>query len=312
MIHKKILALDGGGIKGVFAASFLSTIEETVGHSVGDYFDLIAGTSTGGILALALGTGLPPSRILSFYEDFGPAIFEANLFRRILRTPFLSRYNSTKLRECLGTVFGNKELGDSTKRLVIPCTNLENGEVYVFKTAHNPRLSVDYRTKMVDVALATGAAPTYFPVHRPASGIPFIDGGIWANNPTGISVVEAVSVLSWPPESLKVLSIGCPTAPLGIDWGRRLGLGLVYWGPRIANLFLTAQSSASLGVAQLIAGTDNVFRICPTVAEGRFGLDATNEIASLKGLGTSEARKAISQLRPAFFSERAAPFTPSV
>jgi len=73
---RKILSIDGGGIKGVFPASFLTTIEDSIGDRVSNYFDLIVGTSTGGIIALGLGLGLPAKDILSFYEEKGSAIFK--------------------------------------------------------------------------------------------------------------------------------------------------------------------------------------------------------------------------------------------
>ena len=75
---KRILAIDGGGIKGVFPAAFLATVEDTIKRNVADYFDLIVGTSTGGIIALGLGLGLSAKELLAFYEEHGPIIFKGN------------------------------------------------------------------------------------------------------------------------------------------------------------------------------------------------------------------------------------------
>src|SRR5713226_6315907 len=145
MIHpvRKILSLDGGGIKGVFAASFLASVEESLGARIGDYFDLIVGTSSGGILALGLGMELPAKRILEFYETCGPGIFRRSWLSRFYAPLFLGRYDPALLRRALQNVFGTAKLGDSKKRLVIPSMNLETGEVHVFKTAHHPRLQTD-------------------------------------------------------------------------------------------------------------------------------------------------------------------------
>jgi uncharacterized protein len=307
---RKILALDGGGIKGVFAAAFLANLEEILNVDIGQYFDLIVGTSTGAIVALALGRNLSAQRILGFYETYGPVIFRRTIVSRILAPLFLGRYDALPLRDSLKTVFGTASLGDSKRRLVIPSMNLETGEVHVFKTAHHPRLQADYKTSMVDVALASAAAPTYFPVHRPDSGTPFVDGGMWANNPVASAVVEAISLLEWPRESLRVLSVGCTFAPLNVRWGRKLRLGTLYWGPKITDVFLSGQSSGSLGTAQLLAGKENVFRISPVVPNGRFGLDVTREIASLKGLGNTEARKWMPALQSVFFQNVAEAFSP--
>ena len=301
--ERRILAIDGGGIKGIFPASFLATVEDSIRDRVANYFDLIVGTSTGGIIALGLGLKLSAKEILAFYEEFGPRIFGGN--RRL--GWFRSKYNSIPLKEALEACFGEKKLGDSKKRLVIPSLNLENGEVYIYKTAHHPRLERDYKEKAVNVALAATAAPTYFPTHRSAAGTPLIDGGLWANNPVGAAVVEAITVLDWPRDSLKVLSLGC-TEPLNVNWGRRIPLGKSYWAFKLLDVFMHAQSHGSLGTAKLLAGHDNIIRIAPSVSHGRFSLDGTKEINSLKGLGDSEARNAMPKLREVFFTNPAEPF----
>ena len=307
---KRILAIDGGGIKGVFPASFLATVEDSIGDNVANYFDLIVGTSTGGIIALGLGLGLSAKEILAFYEESGPLIFGGNRLLRLFRWLSTTKYSSARLKKELEGRFGGKKLSDSTKRLVIPCLNLETGEVHVYKTAHHPRLVRDYKEKAVDVALAAAAAPTYFPPHRSSTGIPLIDGGIWANNPVCVAVVEAITLLDWPRDSLKVLSIGCTTEPLKIKRRRLSALGALYRTKKLLNLFMLPQSKAALGMANLLAGHGNVIRIDKTMPAGRFSLDNTGEIASLKGLGDTEARKALPQLQEIFFGNPAEPFNP--
>lgn len=302
---KKILSIDGGGIKGVFPASFLASIEKTLGEPVASYFDLIVGTSTGGIIALGLGLGLSAEEILSFYEKHGPEIFKGNRFFRYLRHIGFSKYSNKSLKKALEKVFKEMKLGESKTRLVIPSFNLETGEVYIYKTAHHPRFQNDYKEFAVQVALATSAAPTFFPVHRTSSGIPLADGGLWANNPMGLATVEGVGVLNWPKDSIKILSIGCTSEALN---ARKRG-GMLMWAPNIADIFLTSQSSASLGTAQLLIGHSNVKRISPSVPNGRFGLDTINEVEALKGLGSSEARKEYPHLAD-FFTQKADPFIP--
>ena len=137
-------------------------LRTAIERNVADYFDLIVGTSTGGIIALGLGLGLSAKELLAFYEERGPTIFKGNRGLRWLRWLGTSKYSSTPLENALRSCFGDKRLGDSKKRLVIPSLNLENGEVYVYKTAHHPRLERDYKEKAVEVALKTAAAPTYF------------------------------------------------------------------------------------------------------------------------------------------------------
>ena len=133
---------------------------------------------------------------------------------------------------------------------------------------------------------------------------------LWANNPVGMSVVEAITLLDWPRDSLKVLSLGCTTEPLNVNLGRRIPLGKSYWGFKLLDVFMHVQSHASLGTALLLAGHDNVVRIDKDVSEGKFGLDKTKEIDSLKGLGASEARYALPKLREVFLGDHAEQFVP--
>jgi predicted acylesterase/phospholipase RssA len=300
-----VLCIDGGGIKGAFPASFLSTIEQSLGTPVADYFDLIVGTSTGGIIALGLGLGLSTSDLLRFYQESGPAIFNGNGQMGWIRQLFRAKYNPEALRQALSAAFGSRRLGDSRKRLVIPSFNVETGQVHVWKTAHHPRLERDYAHSAVEVALSTGAAPTYFPTYKAQSGTPLIDGGVWANNPVAIATVEAIGVLGWQAAELRILSLGCTTPPFDIDWGRKHSLGRFAWATKITDLFMTAQSVSATGMTQhLLPDRNNLVRISPTVGKNRFELDRVSEIPSLRGIGDSEARKALPQLRPIFFKER--------
>lgn len=308
---KRILSIDGGGIRGVFPASLLAKAEDSIGAPVAKYFDLIVGTSTGGIIALGLGLGLSAADVLGFYTEHGPTIFSGNRMMRWLRHIGLSKYDSTPLRNALKAVFGDRRLGESKNRLVIPSCNLLTGEVHLWKTAHHPRLERDYREPVVNVALSTAAAPTYFPAYRSVAGLPLIDGGVWANNPAGVAVVEAVGTLGWPPDSLRVLSVGCTSSPLDVRWGRKYRLGRTYWALKIADVFMTAQSSAAMGTAaHLVSDRRNVIRISPMLPTG-FTLDSIGEMETLIGLGESEARKALPELRPLFFGEPAEAFEPS-
>ena len=307
---KRILTIDGGGIKGVFPAAFLATVEDTIEDNIANYFDLIVGTSTGGIIALGLGLGLSAKELLAFYKEHGPTIFKGNRCLRWLRWLGTSKYSSVALENALRSCFGDKKLGESKKRLVIPSLNLENGEVYIYKTAHHFRLERDYKEDAVEVALKTAAAPTYFPTRRSSAGTPLIDGGTWANNPVGMAVVEAITLLDWPRNSLKVLSLGCTNAPLNINWGRNVPLGCLYWAPKFVDVFMHAQSHASLGTAKLLTERESVIRIDPLVDRKKFSLDKPSGINSLKGYGASEARKALPKLREFFLGNHAEQFVP--
>lgn len=305
----KILSIDGGGIKGVFPASFLATIEEDLeGKSIGEYFDLIVGTSTGGLIALALSLGFRASEILKFYEEFGPQIFER---RGLLSQLSKAKYAQEPLKKALQELFQDKVIGDCKTRLIIPSVNLNTGEVYMYKTAHHERFRSDYKKPIIEAALATSAAPTYFPVQFDSAGAALVDGGICANNPAGLAAVEAVSVLGWPVGNVQLLSIGCTMEPILVDSDRSAGdMGAAQWGMNLLHLTMAAQSSLSYGTAQLLLGHQNVHRICPMVGNGKFSLDGVDKIPELKGIGSVEGRKAKSLFWDIFLKREAELFQP--
>lgn len=329
MNHKRrILALDGGGIKGVLAAAFLETVEEATGKRIAEYFDLVSGTSTGGIIALGLGLGMSAREIVQFYVNEGPRIFgQANpldpqgivgraiaMFKgakRQARQLGLPKYDSRELRQALERAFRSARLGDSQVRLVIPAYHADKEDVYVFKTRHHERLQLDWRESAVDVALATAAAPTYFAAHQMPSGAPLIDGGIWANNPSGLAAVEARGVLGWTNDDLYILSIGCTEAAIDIPTDTGYS-GLLL---KSTDLFMQGQSRASIGTVMLLSGHSEVepryFRYQPLVAAGKFSLDRVDMINRLRGLGQACAREALPTLEKKFLYEKVEPFCPT-
>lgn len=164
----QVLALDGGGAKALFTAHVLARLEDDLGVTIADSFDLVAGTSAGGIIALALGAGLRPAEIVDRYEELIFKVFPARRrgWRARPRQLFRPAYDGDALRDALRDVFGERRLGDSQKRLVIPSWDVQSGTVHVFKTPHHVHLRCDWKHSMVDVANATAAAPLYFPAAR--------------------------------------------------------------------------------------------------------------------------------------------------
>lgn len=309
----RVLSLDGGGIKGAFTASFLATAEEMIGDQVGRYFDLIVGTSTGGIIALGLGAGMSTKEILAFYEEDGPNIFPRTpwwmLHKKIGRI-FKPKYTHDQLEAALKRRFGDRRIGDSVTRLVIPTFDIERDDIHLFKTAHHERLQQDYKDSMVTAALATAAAPTFFPTYQTPTGTPLVDGGMWANNPVLVAAMEATSILNWKREQVSILSIGCTVAPLDLGDARRFGKGLGYWATRAPDAFLAGQSRGALAMACHHLGKDQIVRVNPVVPSGRYDLDKIAELSSLISLGRSTARHEVNGLKTKFFSKRADVFHP--
>ena len=316
---RRILCIDGGGIRGTFPAAFLAEIEQHLENPVGSYFDLISGTSTGGIIAIALSLGHRASEIVNLYEQRGPEIFGDD--RRTLvatiskplrgvRRIFRNKYDSHNLRHALHELLRDRRLGDARTRLVIPAWNPVAQSVYVYKTAHHARFRTDYRARAVDAALATSAAPTYFRQHVTQRDVGLIDGGIWANNPSAIATVEAIAVLDWPRESLRVLSLGClEEAYTTPRWS---GLGTL--GRKAVKLLMDGQSHGALGMARLLTGhahDRNVFfRIDHKVPYNAYKLDDAKAIQELRGLGHSIGRDRLPIIESVFFDEPAEKFTP--
>lgn len=314
---KRILSIDGGGIKGTLPVSFLASIERHLGGTIAEYFDLIAGTSTGGIIAIGLGLGLSAQEILKFYEDLGPKIFATSggfVSRSIKRIFCDAKYSSEPLKQALKDHFGDKKLGNSHNRLVIPTFNFDTGKTYIYKTAHHERFREDYLMAGVDVALATTAAPLYFMTHRNDQGIPMVDGGIWCNNPTMVAVLEGTEVLGWSPEEIRVLSIGCTGTP--VTWKRACltPRSILHWFSKelLLDVVMKAQSEAAHNMAVLRLGnvSERVWRVNPIVAQGIYSLDGVDAIESLKGVGYALAREEFPLIKKTFFSEKADRFMP--
>ncbi|TWU64532.1 putative sporulation hydrolase CotR [Crateriforma conspicua] len=285
-----ILSLDGGGIKGLFSAALLAKIEESLdGISIVDHFDLITGTSTGGIIALGLGAGLRPREIVQFYASEGPTIFRKKPIWTSAKAWFRNKYAQEPLKASLQRYFQDKLLAESNKRLVIPSYNLAKDEVYVFKTPHHPRLTTDGRVPMWKVALATSAAPTYFPCCDHVDSMRLVDGGLWANNPTMVGIVEAVSLLGVPLEAISTFSLGT-TNSVGKNLRSLDRGGFWQWRQKGIDAALRGQSHGVQGQAQLLLSKERAVRLDPIVPDGLFALDKLSE-KELLAEAAHEARK---------------------
>ncbi|MCE7886666.1 MAG: patatin [Alphaproteobacteria bacterium PRO2] len=317
---RRILCIDGGGIKGVMPAAYLAYIEDKLKIRIADHFDLIAGTSTGGIIALGLGLHIPAAEILDLYKSKGPAIFSqdvpvgfqtGNWIRLNTKGLFFGKYNSTRLHAELENIFGTKKLGHSHARLVIPAYSDSPPGPHLFKTAHHARLRNDYLQSAVDVALATSAAPTYFPKHQLATGEELVDGGVWANNPIGVAALEAACMLGWDMHNVHILSLGCTST---ITTYPRHGGLLSFGGGKIVKLLLDGQSHISMATAKLLLGgpesQGRIIRQEVPLEKDYFKLDDTRKILSLEGLSRKCVRVALPQLEKVFFSAPADPFNP--
>jgi hypothetical protein len=250
------LCIDGGGYLGLATAAFLRGTEHHFKASCHDQFDLFVGTSTGGLIALSLAAGKTANEVEALYCDLGARIFPGgNVFCRAwryLRRFFIAKYSNKALKDVLRAAFDGRVLQDVHrlgKAVAIPAMSALNGTPRIFKTNHSPLLTRDHDVPLAEIALATASAPTYFPpaeIHHAGDGAPdvLIDGGVYANNPSLIGLVEALSYLAVEPKDLEILSVSTPRPDLRIT-PRRLfwAKGILGWGPLLPDLFVNAPSA---------------------------------------------------------------------
>lgn len=221
----RILSTDGGGVGGVLPARILYRLVARRPDLL-PLCDLFAGTSTGGIIALALADKRHPCQLVNLYRRDSHLIFRRPLLRSVVSGwgVWRARYAADGLATVLRREFGDRCLGELKRRVLVPSVGVERfdggvpgrGKFWSNFSGDGD----DLKTKIVDVALATSAAPTYFPAHRiEGSGI-YWDGGLVANNPTAAAVGKIRSLD--PSAECVVLSLGTgddPTAVPAGDWG---------------------------------------------------------------------------------------------
>ncbi len=316
----RILAIDGGGIRGLFPAHVLATLEQRFlgGRPIACCFDLIVGTSTGGILALGLGAGLAAAQLRDLYRDRGREIFPPGGvgwmadIRRWLRGKYRFlrySYDSEALTRVLTDVLGDRKLGSATTRLCIPSFEGEYGEVFVFKTPHHPAFKKDLFEPMVKVALATAAAPTYFHPHRDG-GYTFVDGGVWANNPIMIAVTEALTSFDVSRDQVRILSVGCGDDPYRVGGSKIFKGGMFHWKDIILAA-MRLQSQSAMGQAGLIVGPEQLVRLDVPKSLPKIALDDwPSAIKHLPGAAESAVTGNGERIAQMFFQTPAQPYSP--
>lgn len=215
----RILSLAGGGYLGLYTACVLAELEERIGEPLGRRFDLIAGTSVGGILAIALAFEMPMSRLRTLFIEHGTAIFSdrglptstVGKLRDLTRAVMGPKYDGQVLRKALVAQLGRRTLADAVHHVVIPATNLSLSRTKVFKTPHASGSRGDENAHAVSVAMATAAAPAYFPSVRIGKHL-YADGGLFAVAPDQVALNEAEHFLRVPASRIRMLSIGTGTA----------------------------------------------------------------------------------------------------
>jgi len=308
----QILSIDGGGIKGLYVAYFLAELEVALDITIADHFDLIVGTSTGGIIALCLGVGIRPIEITELYAAEGPDIFPEKALSKLKRVKS-SKFSSDPLENVLRKNFFREGrrllLGDSNKRLVIPSYSLTKDDTYLFKTAHTTEFCHDYKVPMYEIAMATSAAPTYFPAYGGVNYQRLIDGGVWANNPVMVGIAEAVGVLDKKLNSLNVLSLGT-TSEVKQRGDELDSGGLYHWALEAPEVIMRGQSIGATNQAELLLGKDRFYRVDPKVPAELYKLDGVSASWKLLAEASNASRTFSTTFRDRFADHIAEEFQP--
>ncbi|MBK7061274.1 MAG: patatin-like phospholipase family protein [Rubrivivax sp.] len=232
----RILALSGGGYLGLYSAAVLAALEAQIGEPIGRRFDLIAGTSVGGILAAAVAFELPLSQLVEYFVDQGDEVFSSRALPsgRVARLVDLSRsvlgpkYSGRALRQLLEQRLGQARFADALHPLLLPAVNVTTSQTKVFKTPHAPASRGDEHVSVADAVLAACAAPAYFaPV--PIGGSLFADGGLFAVAPDQVALHEAEHFMGIDVARVRMLSIGTATVGYQPAEGIDADAGAVGW-----------------------------------------------------------------------------------
>ena len=295
-----ILSLAGGGYMGLFTADVLAEIESD-GVSLFETTDLFAGTSVGALIALGLACEKSAGAIAQIMREKGEEIFPAlrsfpiggPLVQALWQRGESAPYDPAPLRESIEKLVGTTKMGDLKRRTIVPAVDLTAGSFRVFRGGVD---GVDADKSVADVALASAAAPTYYPVH-PIGNELFADGGLVANAPDAIAVLEAMNELGASPTATRLLAVGTTLKASGLagtnekqDWGVK------DWAPHLMDFLMAGQIALARDVARALIGTDSILTIDPvrtTNQDAVVGLDkATSDAkAALSALAAAEVKR---------------------
>lgn len=310
----KILTIDGGGIRGIIPAMVLAELERRTGKRVHEMFDLIAGTSTGGILACGLtvpdATGkakYSASDLYSLYNDKCTDIFKARSKWKTLWGVLNESFDHTNLEQLLQAYFGQTTLSQALTHLLVPAFDVMRNKPFYFNSRLAQAASED--VPLWKVARATSAAPTYFEPYALdwQGGTSLIDGGVFANNPAVLALAEGQNVLRQRKAQLAALQTASTRAVAAVDVApvaeqevmivslgtgyhdraylhqQAVKWGVAGWGRPLINIFFSSGSDSADFIMQHLApnalnGARSYYRLNPRL-QGACGIADTSKLA---------------------------------
>lgn len=275
----KILSLDGGGIRGVISARILIEIEQQLqaqkNQSLHEYFDLVAGTSTGSIIAAVIATGMNSTNILKLYQQEGINIFPYQSRWSPKRLPLILKYGPSApkfsheglikvLKKYLvqqdGTAIKLQEINEINLLIVAYNMFLESPTIFVNYHPEIPKQTIWYdNLPLWEICVSSSSAPTYFPAYEFKNGdlsLPHIDGGVAANNPTLAAITYAMK-LGYKLEDISIMSIGTGESSQPYSYQQIVDWGLAEWAIKLISILMNSQSSANNLFTEQIMSTTN-------------------------------------------------------
>lgn len=285
----KILSIDGGGVRGIIPTIILQYIREKIKIPMHKVFDIIAGTSTGGIIALGLTipnckgeNRYEPKDLTRLYEKESKFIFKKNMFYGIngildsLLRVGSEKYSIKNLEIVLEKYFNGRYISEALTDIIIPAYDIENKTPHFFKSSRAKR--IDGRNElMYKVGCATSAAPTYFEPYKMKSGV-YIDGGIFANNPAMCALADIYKKYGCN-DNVTVLSLGTGYVPKYYNYNKVKKWGVIHWARPLIDITMSGQSqTVSYQMRQMVShGGENYIRIQMVIPEELSEMDCIKE-----------------------------------
>lgn len=308
-----VLSLDGGGIRGLMSAVWLAAVEKRLGGPIGTRLSLVAGTSTGSILAAAVASGIPAEEIVRLYETHGSTVFPSTaerLWSRARRLfsegPSAPKYDGEGLEQVLRLAFGAAKFGDLPVRTMVVAYDVRRRNATVMKSWREEYRDLD----VADVVKASCSAPTYFPAHlvRIEGEVePLVDGGVVANNPTACAIAEAIRLREKRSlDDLLVLSIGTGESTREISAAQAKEWGALEWAVPVIDVLMDGAADAVDYIAARLLPDGRYFRLQTRLTEALDDMDDATRanLAALKKaardrLRTKEAKDLLDGLAAA-------------
>lgn len=246
----RILSIDGGGIRGLVPALWLRELERMTGKRIFEMFDLIAGTSTGGILALGLtkpgaggGADFRAGELVELYREHGREIFPRSAWRRVrsIWGSMEEKYPVAGLERVLRRYFGDVRLSEALTRVLVPSYELTTRSPWFFRS-ERAREDSRWDFAMWEAARATSAAPTYFEPAR-VGGHALVDGGVYANNPTLCALADHCEVIGREP--VMVVSLGTGEYVPSIRYEQARKWGVLQWARPVLDVMFDGVSKTT-------------------------------------------------------------------